>query len=131
MTLNSIWWWGSSSGDLASVENYSLPLLPGLPLNVILWIVSIWSCVLITPKAILIFPKNFLDFGLNTIKKQDIINLSSYRSKSYTSVVLSAIVLSWKEEVTAFFFSFLDCFVYTQDCIIEEVCRQILLSPIL
>ena len=29
MTLNCIWWWGSTTGDLGSVEYVSLPLLPG------------------------------------------------------------------------------------------------------
>ena len=38
-------------------------------------------------KAILIFPKSFLDFRLDMIEKQSIINLSSYGSKSYASVV--------------------------------------------
>ena len=35
------------------------------------------------------FPKNFLYFGSDTIEKQGIIDLSSYSSKYYASVVLS------------------------------------------
>ena len=44
---------------------------------------------LISLKAVLIFPKNFLNFRSDMIEKQDIINLSSYCSKNYPSVVLS------------------------------------------
>ena len=44
---------------------------------------NLWSS-----KADLIFPKNFVDFWLDVIKKQSIINLSSYSSISYAFVVL-------------------------------------------
>ena len=44
---------------------------------------------LISLKNFLIFPKNFLNFRSDTIENQGIINLSSYRSKSYASVELS------------------------------------------
>ena len=50
---------------------------------------NLWSCGLISPKTILIFPKNFLDFSFETVEKQSIIYLSSYISKWYASVVLS------------------------------------------
>ena len=46
-------------------------------------------CGSISPKAVLIFPKNFLDFRSDTVEKQGIIKLSSYSGKIYTSVVLS------------------------------------------
>ena len=36
----------------------------------------------------MIFPKNFFNFRFDALEKQNIINLSRYRSKSYTSVVL-------------------------------------------
>ena len=49
---------------------------------------NLW-CGLIFLKTILIFPKNFLNFWFDTVEKQSIINLSSYRNKSYASVVLS------------------------------------------
>ena len=40
------------------------------------------SCGWISPKTILIFPKNFLNFRSDRIEKQGIINLSSCNSKS-------------------------------------------------
>ena len=40
-------------------------------------------------KSFLIFPRNFLRFRVDTIVKQDMINISSYSSESYGSVVLS------------------------------------------
>ena len=43
----------------------------------------------IFPPAVLIFPKIFLDFGLDTIKIQGIINLSCKNSYCYDSVVVS------------------------------------------
>ena len=46
---------------------------------------NLWDCGVIPLKAVQVFPKNFLDFELDTIEKQVIINLSSYNSKSYTS----------------------------------------------
>ena len=47
-------------------------------------------CEIVIPsKVVLIFPQNLFDFGLDTIEKQGIIDFSSYRSKSYASVVLS------------------------------------------
>ena len=42
----------------------------------------------ISLKAILIFPKNFLNFRFDIVEKQSIIYLSSYRSMYYASVVL-------------------------------------------
>ena len=50
---------------------------------------NLWVYESIFPKTVLNFPKNFLEFWLDTIKKQDIINLSGYSSKSYASVVLN------------------------------------------
>ena len=49
----------------------------------------LWSYGLISPKTMLIFPENFLNFRFDMVEKQNIVNLSSYRSKSYASVVLS------------------------------------------
>ena len=45
----------------------------------------------------MILHKNFLDFKSDTIEKQSVINLSSYSSNSYASVVLSdsKSYLSW------------------------------------
>ena len=50
---------------------------------------SLRSCGSISLKTILIFPKNFLNFWLNTIEKLDILTLNSYSSKIYTSIVFS------------------------------------------
>ena len=50
---------------------------------------KLWGSGIIPSKTILILSKNFLDFGLNMIEKQGIINLSKYNSESYTSAVLS------------------------------------------
>ena len=43
-------------------------------------------------KDILIFLKNFLEIRFDTVEKLSIINLSSYSSKSYVSVVLSDLI---------------------------------------
>ena len=63
------------------------------------------SCGSISPKTILIFPKNFLNFSSVTIEKQSIVNLSNYSSKSYTSVVLSDSELAffWRGKMQLFF----------------------------
>ena len=39
---------------------------------------NLWGFSAIPLKAVLIFPKNFLDFELDTVENQGIINLSSY-----------------------------------------------------
>ena len=39
-------------------------------------------------KAVQIFLKNFLDFGLDMIEKRGIINFNSFSNESYASVVL-------------------------------------------
>ena len=54
-----------------------------------IWQLNLWGCGVISLKTILIFPKNFLVFRSDIIKKQGIINLSSYNSKSNASLVLS------------------------------------------
>ena len=53
-------------------------------------------CNVISPQAILIFPKNFLDFRSDTIEKQGIINLSS---RNYASVLLSDFKFTFLGEV--------------------------------
>ena len=44
---------------------------------------NLWGCGLISSKSIQIFPKNLLDFRLDTIKKQGFINPSSYSRKCF------------------------------------------------
>ena len=46
-------------------------------------------CRVISLKVVQTFSKNFLDFRLNTIEKQGIINLISSSSKPNASIVLS------------------------------------------
>ena len=96
---------------------------------------NLWSCGLISPKAIPIFHKNFLDFRLDMIKKQSIINLISYSNKIYASVVLrdsevSSLGKSTMQPFIHFSFVF-TVLLYTQCYIIEELCHQISLSSIL
>ena len=52
----------------------------------------------------MIFPKNFLDFRFNRVEKQSIINLSSFSSKSYVSLVIgdSEIIFVGEGEDSAF-----------------------------
>ena len=50
---------------------------------------NLWYSESIFQEAIQIFPKNFLNFKLETIEKHAIINLSSYSNKSYASIVFS------------------------------------------
>ena len=79
-------------------------------------------------KVLLIFCKNFLDFGLDTVEKHG--NLSCDNSKSYASTVLhdSKAVFLGEGKVTIFRFISLLCFVYRLHCIFREVCYQIFLS---
>ena len=46
----------------------------------------------------MVFYKNFLYLELDTIEKHHIINLSSYSSKSYTSVALSDFEVKFLEK---------------------------------
>ena len=92
---------------------------------------NLWCCGSISLKTILIFHKNFLNFRLDTIEKQDIINFSSYNSKGYASVDISDSEVSFVRGRCSLSFISLLCFVYTQCWIIEEVCHQIFLSSIL
>ena len=46
---------------------------------------NLWNCGSISPKTILIFSKNSLNFWSDTIEKQRIIKLSSYNSSMFLS----------------------------------------------
>ena len=88
---------------------------------------NLWSCGSISLKIVLIFLVNFLHFSCDTFKKESIINLGSYRSKSYASVVLidcKATFLREEGGYNLFSISLL-YFVYRQPCIIEEGSYQI------
>ena len=93
---------------------------------------TLTSCGWMSPKAILIFPKIFLDFRSDTIEKPGIISPSNYENKSYASVVLSdsEVTFLGKGEFHILSNSLL-CFIYTRLCIVEEVCCQTSLSFIL
>ena len=83
---------------------------------------NLWGYGTISSKAILIFPKNFLNFRSDMIEKRGIINVSSYRSKSYTSVVLcNSGVVCFREGRYRAFCPL--CFGYIQCCIVNEVCH--------
>ena len=71
---------------------------------------NLWSYVLISPKTILIFPKNFIDFWFDTVEKQNIINLSH---ESYASIVLnnSQVAFLGKGEDAAFYL-FISCVLF-------------------
>ena len=62
---------------------------------------------MISLKVVLIFPKNFLNFWLNMIEKQRIVNINSYSRKSYAYVVLC-----WGRERCNLSFISLRCLVY-------------------
>ena len=49
-------------------------------------------------QTVLIFPKNFLNFRFDMVEKQNIINFSSYRSKSYTYVVVGDFEVTFLRE---------------------------------
>ena len=71
---------------------------------------NLWSSGLISQKTILIFPKNFLDFRLDTVEKQSFINLNSDSSKSYAFVVpIDSNVTFFDEGEDAAFCPFLSC----------------------
>ena len=91
--------------------------------SMIWWIVRIWHCGLISPKTILVFPKNFLYFRFDKIEKQSIINLTSYKSKNYISVVFLMILRSPFLGKDAGFCPSPLHFVYTWYCKIEEVIK--------
>ena len=59
---------------------------------------NLWNCGSISPKTVLIFSKNFLNFWFNEIEEQSIINLSYYRNKSYALVVFAILGLPFLEK---------------------------------
>ena len=59
---------------------------------------NLWCCESISPKTVLIFPANFLNFRFNTVEKQNKILLSSNRSKSSASVVLDHSAVNFFEK---------------------------------
>ena len=69
----------------------------------------------------------------DTTEKQGIINLSSYSSRSYATIVFTdsevAFLGGWGKDAASHPFLLL-CFVYTQRCRIEEGHRQILSSTV-
>ena len=70
-----------------------------------------WDCEVFSPEAVLIFPKNFLNFGPDMIEKQSIINLCNYSSKSYASEFSDFEVAFQWEGKNATFYPFLYCLV--------------------
>ena len=90
---------------------------------------NLWWCGSIYLKTVLNFFKIFLDFRLDNLKKQIIINLSN---KSHAFVVLSDSKVAFLGEgEEAAFYPFLYCVLFIQGRIIEAVCCQIFLSSIL
>ena len=81
--------------------------------------VRIW-CGLISPKNILTFPKNFLNFKLDSVKKHCIINLGT------SVVVIDSEATFWGREECSYLSIFLLCFVYRQGCIIKSVLSNFL-----
>ena len=59
---------------------------------------NLWCRGSISPKTVLIFPKNFLKFRSDLVEKQSIINFGSYSSKSYASVVLGDSEVTFQRE---------------------------------
>ena len=49
-------------------------------------------------KAILVFPKNFLNFRFKVVEKQSIVNISRLGSTGYTPVVLGNSEVTFLEE---------------------------------
>ena len=88
-----------------------------------------WS---VSPKSILILPKNFLNFWLGAVQLQSIINFSRYGSKGYTSVVLcnSEVTFLGEKEDAAFCLSFY-CVLVIYGVAVSEECLQIPWSSIL
>ena len=78
--------------------------------SVIQRIVRIWECGSIPSKAVCIFLKSFLNFGLDTIEKQSIINLSCNNSKSHVSIVLNDSVVAYLGKGTDI--TFLGCVLF-------------------
>ncbi len=69
-------------------------------------------CGSISLKNILIFPKNFVRFSLDTNEKQSVIKFNC-RSKGFAFVVLSDFaVTSLREREDAAFYPFLDCILF-------------------
>ena len=84
---------------------------------------------MISLKTILIFPKNFLNFQMDMIEKQGIKNLSSYSSKSCSSVVLGDSEVSLSLGIGRCSFSSISLLYFC--CLIEEVRHQISMASIL
>ena len=73
-------------------------------------------CRSISPKAVMIFPKNFLDFRSDTTETHGIINLSSNISKSYAFLCCSKWFwwpFSWRRGGWSLSSISLLCFVYS------------------
>ncbi len=86
----------------------------------------------ISPKAVLIFPKNFLGFRLDTIEQRGFLKLSNYNSNSYAFVVLSdSEVTSLEEARGPALYPLLCCAYFIFSCIIGDVSFQISLFPFL
>ena len=88
---------------------------------------------MVSLKTVLIFSKNFLDFWSDATEKQRIINLGTYGSKKYVSVVLSdsEVAFLMKGEDKSLWFISLVRFAFKQRCIINEVWRQKYFTSIL
>ena len=77
---------------------------------------NLWSFASISPKSFLIIPKNLLNFKFNTVKKQSIINLCSYRSKSYTyKIVDDSKITFLRKGEDAVFYPSLYCILLIYD----------------
>ena len=66
--------------------------------SMIWWHQNPWHCRLMYSKGILILIKNFLNFRLDMIKKQCIINICSNSNKRYTTTVLSDTEVTFLEK---------------------------------
>ena len=73
-------------------------------------------------KDVLIFPKYLLNFKSDTIQKQTIINLISYSSKDYASVVLCdseiALLGEWDDVVIC---PFLYCLLFIHHYLLDSL----------
>ena len=78
-------------------------------------------CGSISPKTILILPKNFLKFRFNAVEQQSIVNLSHYGSKGYALVVLgNSKVTFLKEKKDVALFPFVYCVLVIYDVAVLE-----------
>ena len=103
------------SNALEKSKNSSLALRLFAPIPAMIWWIIRNYYLVGRWKTVLNFPKNFHEFRFDTIEKYDIINLSSYSSKSYASefLVIPKLPSLGKRRIQSFVLFSIVLYLYT------------------